>query len=48
MATGEVVEDVARTLAEDDERRAKLLAVSDRWPAVRDVCSARSPGHHLR
>ncbi len=25
----EAVEDVARTLAEDDERRAKLLAVSD-------------------
>src|SRR5260370_23128069 len=44
----EVVEDVARTLAEDDERRAKLLAVSDSALAeegtVRPVIAARLLG----
>ena len=44
----EAVEDVARTLAEDDERRAKLLAVSDSALAeegtVRPVIAARLLG----
>lgn len=44
----EAVEDVARTLAEDDERRAKLLAVSDSALAeegtVRSVIAARLLG----
>lgn len=41
----EIVEDVARTLPEDDERRAKLLAVSDSALAeegtIRPVIAAR-------
>jgi hypothetical protein len=44
----ETVEDVARTLPEDDERRAKLLAVSDAALAeegtVRPVIAARLLG----
>lgn len=44
----EVVEDVARTLPEDDERRAKLLAVSDSALAeegtIRPVIAARLLG----
>jgi hypothetical protein len=42
----EAVEDVARTLAEDDERRATLLAVSDSALAgtVRPVIAARLLG----
>lgn len=44
----EAVEDVARTLPEDDERRAKLLAVSDSALAeegtVRPVIAARLLG----
>lgn len=44
----EAVEDVARTLAENDERRAKLLAVSDSALAeegtVRPVIAARLLG----
>src|SRR5579863_5014976 len=44
----EVVEDVARTLPEDDERRARLLAVSDSALAeegtVRPVIAARLLG----
>jgi len=44
----EVVEDVARTLAEDDERRAKLLAVSNAALAdegtIRPVIAARLLG----
>jgi hypothetical protein len=35
----EVVEDVARTLPEDDERRARLLAVSD--SALAEECTIR-------
>ena len=41
----EIVEDVARTLPEDDERRARLLAVSDSALAeegtIRPVIAAR-------
>jgi hypothetical protein len=44
----EVVEDVARTLPEDDERRARLLAVSDSALAeegtIRPVIAARLLG----
>ena len=44
----EVVEDVARTLPEDDERRARLLAVSDSALAeegtIRPVIAARILG----
>src|ERR1700733_10209876 len=44
----ETVEDVARTLPEDDERRAKLLAVSDSALAeegtIRPVIAARLLG----
>ncbi len=44
----EVVEDVARTLPEDDERRARLLAVSDSALAeegtIRPVLAARLLG----
>jgi len=44
----EAIEDVARTLPEDDERRAKLLAVSDSILAeegiVRPVIAARLLG----
>jgi hypothetical protein len=46
----EAVEDVARTLAEDDERRATLLAVSDSALAeegtVRPVIAASTPAAH--
>src|ERR1039457_5024923 len=44
----EAVEEVAETLADDDERRAKLLAVSNAALAeqgnIRPVIAARLPG----
>ncbi len=40
----EVVEDVARTLPEDDERRAKLLAVSDSALAEEGTILSSRPG----